>query len=104
MEKLKVAIHYGADAVYLGGKAFGLRNLADNFTVDELELALKYAHHAGVKVYLTLNAYPDNADLPALQQYLEEIAPLPLDAYIAADPGVIALIREISPFREIHLS
>jgi U32 family peptidase len=104
MEKLKVAIRYGADAVYLGGKAFGLRNMADNFTLDELREAVDYAHAAGVKVYLTLNAFPGNDDIAALEEHLREIADIELDAYIAADPGVIALIREISPEREIHLS
>ena len=104
MEKLKVAIRYGADAVYLGGKAFGLRNLADNFTIEELREAVAYAHERGVKVYLTLNAFPGNDGIAALEDYLREIAAIGLDAYIAADPGVIALIREISPEREIHLS
>jgi len=104
MEKLKVAIRYGADAVYLGGKAFGLRNLADNFTLEQLGEAVDYAHRHGVKVYLTLNAFPDNADIGALESYLGEIAGIPVDAYIAADPGVIALIRELFPERDIHLS
>ncbi|OGU12567.1 MAG: peptidase U32 [Geobacteraceae bacterium GWC2_58_44] len=104
MEKLKVAIRYGADAVYLGGKAFGLRNLADNFTLAGLTEAVAYAHRHGVKVYLTLNAFPDNGDIRALEGYLGEIADIAFDAYIAADPGVIALIRELYPQREIHLS
>jgi len=104
MEKLKVAIRYGADAVYLGGKAFGLRNLADNFTVDELREAVDYAHRHGVKVYLTLNAFPGNDGIASLDGYLREIADIDLDAYIAADPGVIDLIRELSPGRDIHLS
>jgi U32 family peptidase len=104
MEKLKVAIRYGADAVYLGGKAFGLRNLAGNFSIEELREAVCYAHQRGVKVYLTVNSFPDNGDIRALEEYLSEIEPMEIDAYIAADPGVIALIREISPKREIHLS
>jgi len=104
MEKLKVAIRYGADAVYLGGKAFGLRNLAGNFTREELSEAVTYAHRRGVKVYLTLNSFPDNRDIFALEEYLGQIAGIPFDAYIAADPGVIALIRELCPEREIHLS
>lgn len=104
MEKLKIAVHYGADAVYLGGKNFGLRNLADNFTLPELAEAVNYAHEHRVKVYLTVNAYPANEAIPALQHYLEELCAIPFDAYIAADPGVIDLIREISPHQEIHLS
>lgn len=104
MEKLRIAIHYGADAVYLGGKNFGLRNLAGNFTHDELGEAVAYAHDHGVKVYLTINAYPDNGDLTDLEQYLKELDPIPFDAYIAADPGVIEAIRQVSPKREIHLS
>ncbi|GAM09765.1 putative protease YrrO [Geobacter sp. OR-1] len=104
MEKLKIAVHYGADAVYLGGKSFGLRNLAGNFSVSELAEAADYAHSRGVKVYLTLNAFPANSDFSHLQDYLSEISPIPLDAYIVADPGVIDLVREISPGMELHLS
>jgi putative protease len=104
LEKLKIAVHYGADAVYLGGKAFGLRNLADNFTLEEMSIGLEYAHQRGVKVYLTVNSYPANADLEALAAYLLEVAPLPFDALIAADPGVIQMIRELAPDKIIHLS
>lgn len=104
MEKLRIAIHYGADAVYLGGKSFGLRNLADNFTTAELAEAVAYSHDRSVKVYLTVNAYANNADLPALMHFLEEAAAIPFDAYIAADPGVIDMIREVSPDIPIHLS
>lgn len=104
LEKLKIAVHYGADAVYLGGKAFGLRNLADNFTPEEMAEGIAHAHARGVKVYLTVNSYPSNDDLPGLATYLEEIAPLPFDAWIVADPGVIGLIREIAPEKTIHLS
>ena len=104
LEKLKIAVHYGADAVYLGGKAFGLRNLADNFTVEEMATGIEYAHARNVKVYLTVNSYPANADLENLESYIKEIAPLPFDALIAADPGVIQLIREFAPGKTIHLS
>ena len=103
-EKLALAVHYGADAVYLGGKAFGLRNQADNFTDEELEEAVDFAHDRGVKVYLTVNWYAGGADLPGLQGFLERVAAVPFDALIAADPGVIDLIRELSPERQIHLS
>lgn len=104
MEKLKVAIHYGADALYLGGTKFGLRNLADNFTPGEMAEAVSFAHDRGVKVYLTVNSFPDNSELPELHRYLEEVAKVPFDACIAADPGVIAAIRQVSPERDIHLS
>lgn len=101
---MRIAIHYGADAVYLGGKSFGLRSLAGNFTTAELAEAVSYAHERQVKVYLTVNTYPENADLPALRSYLEETADIPFDACIAADPGVIEMIREVTPARAIHLS
>ena len=104
MEKLKIAIHYGADAVYLGGEFFGLRNMADNFSVDDMRTALDYCHAKGVKAYLTINSYPRNESLPKLDKYLEQIAPLPFDAYIVADPGVIDAVRQVSPERELHLS
>lgn len=104
MEKLKTAIHYGADAVYLGGVSFGLRNLADNFTTTEMAAGLDYCHRHGVKAYLTVNSFPHNAALKQLEQFLREVAELPFDAYIVADPGVIELAREISPRRELHLS
>jgi len=104
MEKLKTAVHYGADAVYLGGTSFGLRNLADNFTVPEMAAALDYCHSHRVKAYLTVNSYPHNDALEQLEHFLREVAELPFDAYIVADPGVIDMAREISPQRELHLS
>lgn len=104
MEKLKIAIHYGADAVYMGGQAFGLRNMADNFSVEEMSAALDFCHGQEVKAYLTINSYPRNESLPQLEQYLAQVAPLPFDAYIVADPGVLDAVRQISPERELHLS
>jgi U32 family peptidase len=104
MEKLKIAVHYGADAVYLGGQSFGLRNMADNFSVDEMKSALDFCHAKGVNAYLTINSYPRNESLPELEEYLAQIAPLPFDAYIVADPGVIDAVRQVSPARALHLS
>ncbi|NTW98374.1 MAG: U32 family peptidase [Geobacteraceae bacterium] len=104
MEKLKIAVHYGADAVYLGGQAFGLRNKADNFSVDEMSTALDFCRTKNVKAYLTINSYPRNEALQELEKYLLQIAPLPFDAYIVADPGVIDAVRQVSPERELHLS
>jgi len=103
-EKLKMALHYGADAVYLGGEEFSLRNLADNFTTEGLGEAVVYAHSRGAKVYLTTNIFPGNDDLEGMKRYLEKIREIPFDAYIVADPGVLDMVREISPERAIHLS
>jgi len=104
MEKLRMAVHYGADAVYLGGKEFSLRNLAGNFSLDELSLAVAYAHERGVKVYLTTNIFPGNGDLDSMRNYLSDIASIAVDALIVADPGVLELAREISPGLPVHLS
>jgi U32 family peptidase len=104
MEKLKIAIHYGADAVYLGGEQFGLRAMAGNFSSDEFPAALDLCHRHGVKAYLTVNSYPDDHQLDQLERYLQRLAPLPFDAYIVADPGVLRMVRRISPQRELHLS
>lgn len=104
MEKLNIAIHYGADAVYLGGQQFGLRNLADNFTLDEMPMALDLCHRHGIKAYLTVNSYPHNRDLPRLEEYLATVAAYPFDAWIVADPGVIGMAQEIAPHQELHLS
>jgi putative protease len=104
MEKLKIAVHYGADAVYLGGQSFGLRNLSDNFSIEEMPAALDYCHSRGVRAYLTVNSYPHNDSLPRLEAFLRQTAAFPFDAYIAADPGVIAMVHDIFPQRELHLS
>lgn len=104
MEKLKCAVHYGADAVYMGGPDFGLRNMAGNFTIEEMPAALSFAHDHGVRCFLTINSYPSDRDLSRLEQYLYQLAPLPFDAYIISDPGVLRLVRRISPRHEIHLS
>ncbi len=104
LEKLRIAVHYGADAVYLGGRAFNLRSLADNFSVEEMADAVRYAHDRGVRVYLTINSYPGNDEIAGLYAYLDEVSRVPFDAYIAADPGVIGMIGEICPGATVHLS
>lgn len=104
MEKLNIAIHYGADAVYLGGEQFGLRAMAGNFGSAEFPAALELCRRHGVKAYLTVNSYPSDQQLKQLEQYLQRMASLPFDAYIVADPGVLRMVRRISPEREIHLS
>ena len=103
-EKMKAAIRYGADAVYLAGLLFGMRSAADNFTNDELEEAVKYAHERGVKVYLTVNTMPHGYEYGALREYFSAIKNYGIDAIIAADLGVIATIKEMLPEMEIHVS
>ena len=103
-EKMRAAILYGADAVYLAGSRFGMRAAADNFTVDELRCAVAYAHERGVKVYLTLNTMPREDEYPALREYLTELSDIDIDAMIIADVGVLFLVKELLPKMEIHIS
>lgn len=103
-EKLEAALRFGADAVYLGGQNFGLRAAAGNFEQDALADAIDLTHRYGKKLYLTLNAYTRPAEFPHLAAWLEELRPTDIDAYIVADPGVLALIRQIDPQRPLHLS
>ena len=103
-EKMRAAIRYGADAVYLAGEAFGMRAAADNFTNDELYEATAYAHARGVKVYLTLNTMPREYEYDALRRYLTDIKGAGFDAMIIGDVGVLSLVKEIIPDMEIHIS
>ena len=104
LEKLKTAILFGADAVYCGGLNFGLRAGADNFTVEELQEGIRYAHNRDKKVYLTLNMIPHNEDLNKLPEYIEKLKTLDIDALIISDPGVFSMVRENWPEIEIHIS
>ena len=103
-EKMRSAIRYGADAVYLSGKIFGMRAAADNFSVSELGEAVKYAHERGVKVYLTVNTMPRENEYAALREYFAEIKDIGIDALIVADIGVLTLARELLPSVELHIS
>ena len=103
-EKMRSAILYGADAVYLAGHVFGMRAAADNFGIEELREAVLYAHQRGVKVYLTLNTMPREYEYPELAEYLTSLADIGLDAMIIADVGVLALVKEMLPQMEIHIS
>ncbi|MFC1855017.1 U32 family peptidase [Thermodesulfobacteriota bacterium] len=103
-EKLKVAIHYGADAVYVGGKSLSLRAQADNFSIDGLKYAAEYAQKRGVKLYVVVNAFMHNNDLPALETFLTEIKDSGVNALIMSDPGAIAAAKEIAPAIPIHIS
>ncbi|HBN27277.1 MAG TPA: peptidase U32 [Desulfobacteraceae bacterium] len=104
LEKLEIAIHYGADAVYLAGKDFSLRNLSDNFTIDELETAVTFAHARGVKVYVACNVFARNPDLNGIKEFLHNLAKISPDAVIIADPGVFLCARDIIPQIPVHLS
>ena len=103
-EKMKAAIRYGADAVYLAGHTFGMRSAADNFSDEELAEAIAYAHECGVRVYVTVNTAPRDAEYPALTAYLRRLGELAPDALIVADIGVFSLCRELIPEMELHIS
>lgn len=102
--KLKTAIDYGADAVYIGGKAFSLRTASSNFSYEEMEEGIKYAHERGRKVYVALNIIAHNKDLAELKDYLRELVELKVDAVIVADLGIIDIINEYAKELEIHVS
>ncbi len=103
-EKMKSALLYGADAVYLAGNVFGMRSAADNFTNEELHEAVAYAHERGKKVYLTVNTMPHEHEYSVLREYLRALSDCDIDAMIVADLGVMATIKEILPEMEIHVS
>ena len=104
LEKLKTAISFGADAVYLGGSKLNLRAFADNFTTEELKEGIAFAHARNKKVYVTVNIFPHNEDLEGVEEYLIDLYELGADAILAADPGIIATAKEVVPNLEIHLS
>lgn len=104
MDKLRVALRYGADAVYVGGEHFGLRAAAGNFTLPQLHAAVELVHSRGKRLFLTLNAYVRPSQMEQLDHYLEQLRPLDIDAYIISDPGVLAHVKQIDPCREVHLS
>lgn len=104
LEKLKMALLYGADAVYLGGKAFGLRAFGGNFDEEELKEGVAFAHALKKKVYVTVNIFPHNSDLPALPAYLKRLDELGVDAVLVADIGVFMMARQVAPHLEVHIS
>lgn len=104
LNKLNCALHFGADAVYLALKEFGLRAYADNFTFEELALAAKIVHEQGKKLYVTVNIFAKNADFVRLYDYLAEIVKLKVDAVIVSDIGIISFIRKNFPALDIHIS
>ncbi len=103
-EKMKAAIRYGADAVYMAGQIFGMRAAADNFTLEEMKEAVEYAHLRNVKVYLTVNTMPRENEYPVLEKYFSDIKDIPFDALIVADIGVISVAKKLLPNVDIHIS
>lgn len=104
LEVLKTAVIFGADAVYIGGEAFGLRAKAKNFSREEMQEGIAFAHEHGVKVYVTANILAHNEDLEGASAYFEELREIGPDAIIVADPGMFMLAREICPNIELHIS
>lgn len=103
-EKLKSAVYFGADAVYLAGSHFGMRAASGNFTNEELRAAVSYCHERGVKVYVTVNIMPRDGEYEALREYLKYLEEIRVDAAIVSDLGVAALLRECAPNVPLHVS
>ncbi len=104
LEVLKIAVIFGADAVYIGGEAFGLRAKAKNFSKEDMREGIAFAHEHGVKVYVTVNILAHNNDLEGVREYLTELKELKPDALIIADPGIFMYAKEICPEIERHIS
>lgn len=104
LEVLKIAVIFGADAVYIGGEAFGLRAKAKNFSMADMREGIDFAHAHHVKVYVTANILAHNEDLDGVRDYFAELKELKPDALIISDPGVFAIAREICPELEVHIS
>ena len=104
LEKLKFALAYGADAVYAGGSAFGLRAHAGNLDAEELRIGTDYAHKLNRKIYITVNIFAHEQDFTALRSYLRELAQIGVDGIIVSDPGILAVARQEAPNLTVHLS
>jgi U32 family peptidase len=104
LEKLKFAVHYGADAVYIGGQKYGLRSNADNFTFEEMKEGVEFAKKYGAKVFVATNIYAHNEDIEGLEHYLMQLQEAGIFAIIVADPVIIETAKRVAPKLEIHLS
>ena len=104
LEVLKIAVMFGADAVYIGGEAFGLRAKAKNFSSDDMKEGIAFAHEHGVKVYVTANILAHNGDLAGVREYFQELREIKPDALIISDPGVFMISKEVCPEIERHVS
>ena len=104
IERLKVTLLYGADAVYIGGEKYGLRANATNFTLDEIKEGCSFAHKLEKKVYLTLNIVFHNEDMEGVYDYISAVVDAGIDAFIVSDPFIISYIKNNHPNVEVHLS
>ncbi len=104
LEVLKVAVIFGADAVYIGGEVFGLRAKAKNFSMGDMKEGVEFAHEHGVKVYVTVNILAHNQDLEGVRAYFAELKEIGPDALIISDPGVYRIAMEVCPEIERHIS
>lgn len=104
LNKLKYAIMYGADAVYIGGEEFSLRVAAQNFSMEEIKEGIEFAHNRGKKVYITANIIPHNEDLKDFPDFVKEVAELGADAIIVSDLGTFSIVKEVAPDLEVHIS
>lgn len=104
LEVLKTAVIYGADAVYIGGEAFGLRANAKNFSPEDMKEGIAFAHERGVKVYVTANILAHNYDLKGAREYFAELKEIKPDALIISDPGMFSIAKEVCPEIDIHIS
>ncbi|MDQ0161252.1 peptidase U32 family protein [Aeribacillus alveayuensis] len=104
LEKLKIAVMYGADAVFIGGQEYGLRSNADNFSIEEIAEGVRFANHYGAKIYVTTNIYAHNENIPGLDEYLKALEDAGVAGVIVADPLIIETCRKVAPKLEVHLS
>ena len=104
LEKLKTAIIYGADAVYIGGEKFGLRAASKNFTDEQMKEGIEFAHSRNKKVYVTCNIIPHNMDFNGVEEYFKSLEDLGVDAIIVADPAFMSIAKSVVPNMELHLS
>lgn len=104
LEKLKFAIHYGADAVYIGGQKYGLRSNADNFSFEEMREGVEFAKKYGAKVFVATNIYAHNEDIEGIEEYLRNLYDVGISAIIAADPVIIETAQRVVPGLEVHVS
>lgn len=104
LDKLKTAIDYGADAVYMAGPDYGLRTASKNFTIEDMKEAVEYAHSRGKKIYITMNILAHNDDLEGIEDYIQNLIDINVDALIVSDPGIYSIIRSINKDIEVHMS